>query len=171
MRHTGRILVLAGSFSLAIAVLAGGRLLAAGGPSAPGPKDPVKHAPGSIGTMVLDGLMNPPPKPAPAATLQKLKELGAHLGRAFDIVVDLFSNNQADLLSNNKAALLSGNKPTVLSGNRTKVLSDNTTPILSGNKFSFLSDIKIEVRIVNSGNTAGEKGPVPPGPAHPKAKP
>src|SRR5208283_248173 len=89
----------------------------------------------------------------PSATLEKMKDLGAHLGRALDIAVDLFSGNQADLLSKNKTALLSGNSPALLSGNAPKVLSENTTPILSGNTFSLFSNIKVEIHINNSGNT------------------
>jgi hypothetical protein len=121
----------------------------------------------------------------PAATIEKLKELGAQLRRALDISVDLLSGNETDFLSRNKTALLSGNKPEILSGNKPEVLSGNkaamlsgnkpeilsgnkpeilsgnkptvlsgnTTPILSGN--SFLSNIKIEIHITNSGNGAG----------------
>jgi hypothetical protein len=91
---------------------------------------------------------------------EKLKALGAHLGRALDIALDLFSGNQADLLSKNKAALLSGNKAALLSGNSAnllsgnapKVLSENTTPIFSGNTFSLFSNFKVEIHIENSGN-------------------
>ena len=79
---------------------------------------------------------------------------GTHLGRAVDIAVELFSGNEAELLSKNKTALLSGNRPTILSGNNPKVLSENTTPIFSGNTFSVLSNIKVEIHIDNSGNSA-----------------
>jgi hypothetical protein len=87
-----------------------------------------------------------------AATAEKMKNLGDHLGRAFDIVCELFSGNEAELLSKNKTALLSGNKPAILSGNKPAILSGNTTPILSGNSFSVLSNFKIEVHIENTGN-------------------
>jgi hypothetical protein len=104
-------------------------------------------------------------KPATAApkscpVCAKLKALGTHLGRALDVAASLFSDNEAEFLARNKTALLSGNsanllsgnKPNILSGNAPKLLSDNQTPILSGNSFSFLSNIKIEIHIENSGN-------------------
>jgi hypothetical protein len=96
-----------------------------------------------------------PPKPAPKKlepTLEKIKELGDHLGRALTIARELLSGNEANLLSRNKAALLSGNKANFLSGNTPKVLSENQTPIFSGNKFSLFSNIKVEIHIENSGN-------------------
>jgi hypothetical protein len=104
-----------------------------------------------------------PPKPPhtkPDATAEKMKALGAHLGRALDIALDLLSGNEANMLSKNNAALLSGNSPTLLSGNSPtllsgnapKVLSENTTPIFSGNTFSLLSNIKVDIHIEKSGN-------------------
>lgn len=101
----------------------------------------------------------PNPKACPMdPTLAKLKDLGTHLGRAFDIAFDLLSGNQTDLLSKNKAALLSGNRAKILSDNAPKLLSENSTPILSGNTFSVLSNIKIEIHIDNSGNNNNTAG-------------
>ena len=110
-----------------------------------------------------------PTSPKTATTMEKLRNLGALLGRALDVAVDLLSGNETDLLSRNKtallsgnkpeilsgnkAAILSGNKPEILSGNKPAILSGNTTPILSGNTFSVLSNIKIEIHINNSGNS------------------
>lgn len=133
MRRTSRVLVAALFLALACSISADHRLLAAD--KAP----PAAAKPASCNV---------------ATALEKLKNLGTELGRAVDIAVELLSNNTADLLSGNKMALLSGNAPTILSGNAPKVLSENTTPILSGNTFSFFSNVKIEIHIENSGNTA-----------------
>jgi hypothetical protein len=80
-----------------------------------------------------------------AATEEKLKNLGALLGRALDVAIDLLSGNETDLLSRNKTALLSGNKSEILSGNRPEILSGNKPEILSGNKPEILSGNKPEI--------------------------
>lgn len=132
-------------------------------PSAAASNTPRIYAP-ALGSAAL----NPTP-PKTATTMEKLRNLGALLGRALDVAVDLLSGNETDLLSRNKtallsgnkpeilsgnkAAILSGNKPEILSGNKPAILSGNTTPILSGNTFSVLSNIKIEIHINNSGNS------------------
>jgi hypothetical protein len=119
-------------------------------------------------------------------TLNKIKELGDHLGRALTIARELLSGNEADLLSKNRAALLSGNEaallsgnsanllsgnaphllsgnaPNLLSGNAPKVLSENQTPIFSGNKISFFSNLKVEIHIENSGNGSGAPPSIKP---------
>jgi hypothetical protein len=103
-------------------------------------------------------------KPSPhaaAATVDKLKDLGAHLGRALDIAFDLLSGNEAhllsgneaDLLSKNDTALLSGNCPKVRLGDNPKVLSENRAAAFSGNSFSLFSNIKVEIHIDHSGNS------------------
>ncbi len=152
MRHTTKAYVVAVLFSLAAALSADNRLLAA------------DHNPPAAAK---------PSAPRACPTAVKLKDIATHLGRALSIAADLFSGNEADLLSNNKTALLSGNTPTLLSGNTPtllsgnapKVLSENTTPILSGNTISVLSNVKIEIHIDNSGkgSTGGTTAP-PPGP-------
>jgi len=137
------------------------------GSAAEKPKSPTKQA-----TPALQWSPNIPSvtapyvvsaRPNPTATLDKVKALGEHLGRAVDLAFDLLSGNSAELfsknrtalLSGNKTALLSGNSANLLSGNAPKLLSDNTTPILSGNSFSLLSNFKLEIHIENSGNGAG----------------
>ncbi len=160
MQHASQAKYLTVFLSLTAALLAGDRLLAAERTSSPSPAKPsaVKpsysngnpYVPFSTGTSASYVKA----APSPTAALEKLKDLGAHLGRALDIAVDLFSGNEAELLSKNKTALLSGNRPTILSGNNPKVLSENATPILSGNTFSVLSNIRVEIHIENSGNNA-----------------
>jgi hypothetical protein len=110
-----------------------------------------------------------PKKPEP--TMEKVKALGEHLGRALDLALDILSGNQADLFSKNKAALLSGNKAAFLSGNAPKVLSENQTPIFSGNKISFFSNLKVEIHIENSGNGAGPAPAIKPVTAVPMLQP
>ena len=180
MRHTSKTLVAALFFSLAATPVASLRLLAAEktSPSAAKPKPPQGFgmpAPGGLFPAPRGGLPSFAPGPAgvqqaaqAAATLEKLKELRTHLGRALSVACDLFSGNEANLLSGNKTALLSGNKPEILSGNKTAllsgnkpeilsgnkpaILSGNKTPIFSGNTLSILSNFKIEINIENSGN-------------------
>lgn len=103
-----------------------------------------------------------PSQRKPAATIDKLKELGNEVGRILALTADLFSGNEADLLSKNKTALLSGNCPALLSGNNPKVLSENQTPIFSGNSFSVLSNIKVEIHIDNRGNSVSAGTPPQP---------
>ena len=168
MRHTFPTKFTAVFLALAAALLAGNRLLAADLGKPPASRaphgNPVAIPPG----VTLPSTTVPPPyylpqlstpvptQPCPHAapsTMEKLIDLGTHLGRALDLAVDLLSGNEADLLSKNNTALLSGNKPEILSGNNPKVLSENTTPILSGNSFSMFSNIKVEVHIDHSGNS------------------
>lgn len=118
------------------------------------------------------------PLAQPGAMLDHLKQFAAdqkpqwdELLRAFKLAVNLLSGNETnllsgnrpELLSKNKAALLSGNSPEVLSGNKPKILSDNHTPILSNNHFSlsFLSNLKIDIHIENTGNNNGNNAPPP----------
>jgi hypothetical protein len=158
MQRTSKALVAALFLSLAAAPFAGQRLLAADKPA-----DAVKRSTTTLQatwqaspTTVTDAKVaaKPVAKPTPKsdATMEKLKDLRTHLGRALSIACDLFSGNEAELFSNNKAAILSGNSPALLSGNKPAILSGNTTPILSGNTLSVLSNIKIEIHIENSGN-------------------
>ncbi len=134
MRHAPQVKLLAVFLVLTAALLVGNRLFAADQTSSATSRPSQRpYTP------------NPWKVSSPSATLEKLEDLGTHLGRVLDIAVDLLSGNQTDLLSKNKTALLSGNNP--------KVLSENTTPILSGNSFSLFSNIKVEIHIENSGNT------------------
>ena len=151
MRHASHATMVAVFLSLAATLIAGDRLFAADR-TPPAAAKPGQYTP------------RPSSPYLTAPNMEKLKELGAHLGRALDIAVELFSGNKAELLSKNKTALLSGNRPTILSGNNPKVLSENTTPILSGNTFSVLSNIKVEIHIENSGNNAAGGATAQPDP-------
>ena len=179
MRHASQATVVAVILSLTTVFSAGDRLFAAD-PYTPGSKphsypdhskpSPAPGKPGPYPTphpygpsVTSPGQANPYAHAA-APILEKLRDLGAHLGRALDIAVDLLSGNEAEFLSKNKTTLLSGNNPAILSGNR-KVLSENTTPVLSGNTFSVFSNIKVEIHIDNSGNNMAG----PPRPAGPNA--
>ena len=167
MRHASQATVVAIILSLTTVLLAGHRLFAAD-PYTPGgnPHSSANHSP-AAGNPYHGTRPYGPSVPSPAAAnpyayaaapiLEKLKDIGAHLGRALDLAADLFSGNEAEFLSKNKTALLSGNNP--------KVLSENTTPILSGNTFSVFSNIKVEIHIDNSGNNMAG----PPRPAGPDA--
>jgi hypothetical protein len=157
MQRTSKVLVAALFVSLAAVPFAGQRLLAADKPAAD--TLPTLQATWQVSPTAIKETpklaVKPPAKllqPKADATMDKLKDLRTHLGRALSIACDLFSGNEAELFSNNKAAILSGNSPALLSGNKPAILSGNTTPILSGNSLSVLSNIKIEIHIENSGN-------------------
>jgi hypothetical protein len=166
MRKTIQFHAVAALLSVAATLLVGNRLMAADQASKP-TATPSRWT-ASTG-LIPPQAAGKPSLQRPAATMEKLKNLGALLGRALDMAVDLLSGNETDLLSRNKTALLSGNKPeilsgnkpeilsgnkaAILSGNKPKILSDNKTPILSGNTFSVLSNLKIEIHINNSGNS------------------
>ena len=88
---------------------------------------------------------------------------------------ELFSGNEPELLSGNATELLSRNEPELLSGNATELLSrnepellsGNDTRLFSGNELELFSNIKLEIKVTNSGNNNGNNGPPPPGIAPP----
>ena len=88
---------------------------------------------------------------------------------------ELFSGNEPSLLSDNATELLSRNEPELLSGNATELLSrnepellsGNDTRLFSGNELELFSNIKVEIKVTNSGNSNGNNGPPPPGIAPP----
>jgi hypothetical protein len=83
---------------------------------------------------------------------------------------ELFSGNEPELLSGNATELLSRNEPELLSGNATELLSrnepellsGNATRLFSGNELELFSNIKVEIKVTNSGNNNGNNGPPPP---------
>ena len=165
MRHVSQVKFVAVFLSLTVALLAGNRLFAADR-AAPAPaRFDISHT-----AVPSPGAAKPCPRPT-AATMDKLKDLGGHLGRALDVALDLLSGNEANLLSNNNTALLSGNCPKVRLGDNPKVLSENRIPVLSGNTFSLLSNIKVEIHIDNSGNNTAGSAPVRPVPTRTIPKP
>ena len=103
-----------------------------------------------------------------------------------DVCAELFSGNSAELFSGNEPSLLSDNTTELLSRNEPSLLSDNTTELLSrnepellsgndtrlfsGNELELFSNIKVEIKVTNSGNNNGNWGPPPPRIA-PPAKP
>jgi hypothetical protein len=149
MRHTFQVPVVAVFLSLALS--AGGRLFAAEPPATSA--KPPQTATLSFSTVAVEAA----PQKSPTI-MEKLKTLGALLGRTLEATIDLLHDNQTDVLSRNHATVLSGNTPTILSGNNTKLLSENTTPILSGNTFSMFSNIKVEIHIDNSAGAMAQPG-------------
>ena len=140
MRHTFQVPVVMVFLSVA-AVLAADNRLSAAEQAKPG----ATPVPSALKFLITKAPPAAAAKPAPqhaAATMEKLRNLGAQLRRALDIAVDLFSGNEADLLSKNKTALLSGNSPRLLSGNEAELLAKNKTALLSGNKPAILSGNK-----------------------------
>ncbi|MGA2258049.1 MAG: hypothetical protein ABSG53_25575 [Thermoguttaceae bacterium] len=190
MRHTSKAHVVALFFSLTATLFVANRLFAAdrtsspaAKPSAPATKSdaPVPNYDLHTSRTYIQSPSLAAAKPSPqktAATAEKLRNLGALLGRALDVAVDLLSGNETELLSKNKTALLSGNKPEILSGNKPeilsgnkpeilsgnkpKLLSGNRTPILSGNTFSMFSNIKVEIHINNSCNNVAPSAAAQP---------
>jgi len=83
---------------------------------------------------------------------------------------ELFSGNEPSLLSDNATELLSRNEPELLSGNATELLSrnepellsGNDTRLFSGNEVQLFSNIKLELKVTNSGNNNGNNNPPPP---------
>jgi hypothetical protein len=92
---------------------------------------------------------------------------------------ELFSGNEPELLSGNATELLSRNEPELLSGNATELLSrnepellsGNDTRLFSGNELELFSNIKVEIKVTNSGNNNGNNGPPPPPGVAPPKKP
>ncbi|MGO9115060.1 MAG: hypothetical protein ACLP9L_38095 [Thermoguttaceae bacterium] len=144
MRHTFQAHVVAVILSVAAALSADNRLLAAEPAAKPSHPSTKPSVPGPSNKPDLLHAFNPQRpgvlSPQAAATaMEKLRTLGALLGRALDVAVDLLSGNETDLLSRNKTALLSGNSPKLLSGNSPNLLSGNAPNLLSGNAPNLLS--------------------------------
>jgi hypothetical protein len=75
-----------------------------------------------------------------------------------DVCAELFSGNSTELFSGNEPELLSGNATELLSRNEPELLSGNDTRLFSGNEVELFSNIKLEIKITNSGNN----NPAPP---------
>jgi hypothetical protein len=79
-----------------------------------------------------------------------------------DVCAELFSGNSTELFSGNEPELLSGNTTELLSRNEPELLSGNDTRLFSGNEVELFSNIKLEIKITNSGNNNGNNAPLPP---------
>ena len=79
-----------------------------------------------------------------------------------DVCADLFSGNSTELFSGNEPSLLSDNATELLSRNEPELLSGNDTRLFSGNEVQLFSNIKLELKVTNSGNNNGNNNPPPP---------